>query len=127
MEKGLVITTDGREYARSFGAPLYKTLGEVVGGWIEVVHPMNLPEPYRMIVNEEGLNLGLPMNAVGSWLYGTQHHGAEIVGDLVIMKEVWTDEGPDIGGLTDEELENLAAKYQKLFGLTWMAEKEGAE
>ncbi len=127
MERGLVVTADKRMYAKGFGKPLYETIGEVVGEWIEIVKPMNLEPPYMIIVNEMGQLLKLKENEVGSWLYGKQLHGTPIVGNLVIMKEVYTDEGPDIGGLTDKEMENLASRYQMLFDLTWMAEKEDVE
>ena len=57
--KGLVITTENKMQVREFDEPAYETIGKTVGGWIEVVHPKLLPAPYCMIVNEEGLLLGL--------------------------------------------------------------------
>ena len=107
--KGIVVTTDNVVEIRDFGKPLYQTVGEAVGGYIEIVHPMGLVEPLVMIVNDEGLLHGLPMNAVGSLLYGTQNHGHPIVGNIVIMKTGWTCDGPDIVGLSDEECETLTA------------------
>lgn len=104
--RGVVITTDGAMYAKNFedSRPLYKTVGEAVGGFIEVVHPNRPQRPFTMIVNEEGLLMQLPTNPIGSVLYETDKHGSPIVGDVVILKDILTDEGPDIGGLTDAEV-----------------------
>lgn len=60
--KGIVFTTDEKMYAKDFGQPLYKTVGEVVGGYIEVVHPRGLNDPLCFICNEEGLLQNLPQN-----------------------------------------------------------------
>lgn len=111
--KGILVTTDNTVETRDFGEPLYRTVGEAVGGYIEIVHPMGLVEPLVMIVNDEGLLHGLPMNTVGSLIYGTPNHGHPIVGNIVIMKTGWTCEGPDIVGLTDEECAELTASLRK--------------
>lgn len=107
--KGLVVTTDNRMYVKEFDEPLYKTLGAVVGGWIEVVHPKRLKRPELMIVNEEGaiMTPPLPINATGSWLYGTDKHGYPIRGDLVIMANGFRDGEPDIVGLDDSTINDL--------------------
>ena len=107
--KGIVLSTECEFEVRDFSAPLHESVGEAVGGWIEIVHPVGLQEPYVMIVNEEGLIDGLPMNIIGSFLYGTFEHGSPIVGDVVFMKQGWTCDGPDIVRLTEEEIENLMA------------------
>lgn len=57
--KGLVITTENKMQVKEFGEPAYETIGKAVGGWIEVVHPKGLPDPFCMVVNEEGLLHGL--------------------------------------------------------------------
>lgn len=98
--KGILITTDGKVSVEEYDDPLYKTVGEAVGGYIEVVHPRGLRRPYLMIVNEDGLNLGLPVNTIGSLLYGTQEHGHPIVGNAVVMKEGKRLGEPDIVGIT---------------------------
>lgn len=95
--KGVVITTADEVSVRDFTAPLHESLGAVVGGCIEIVHPQGLKSPYCMIVNDEGLLKKLPLNRAGSLLYGTQFHGSPIVGDIVIMADGWTPEGRDIG------------------------------
>lgn len=78
--KGLVITTENKMQVREFGEPAYETIGKAVGGWIEVVHPKGLPDPFCMVVNEEGLLHGLPLNLFGCILYDTVRHGNPIVG-----------------------------------------------
>lgn len=105
--KGIVITVKDKVEIRDFEAPLYKTVGAAVGGYIEIVHPVGLKRPFVMIVNEEGMLQGLELNAFGSVLYGTLTHGHPIVGDIVIMKTGFTEEGPDIIGLEDQETVEL--------------------
>ncbi len=113
--KGIVISTENQLTVRDFGAPLYKTIGEAVDGWIEIVRPGGLKSPYVMVVNEEGLIKELPINIAGSILYGTPAHGSPIVGNIVIMKEGWTDEGKDLLGLSDEEVVTLTNELVSLF------------
>lgn len=102
--KGVVFIPDQKMYTKDFGQPLYKTVGEVVDGWIEVVHPRGLEHPFCFICNEEGLLRGLPLNPIGSLWYGTLQHGHPVVGTIVVMKEGKTEEGLDIVGLTDKDI-----------------------
>lgn len=105
--KGVVFTTDERMFVKDFEQPLYKSVGEVVNGYIEVVHPRGLENPFCFICNEEGLLLDLPLNAIGSLWYGTLQHGQPIAGNIVVMKEGITEEGPDIVGLMPEEIRKI--------------------
>lgn len=107
MMKGIVITTENQMRVESFGEPLYRSVGATVGRYIEIVHPKRLPFPYCMIVDEEGLIKNLPVNLSGCWFYGTEEHGAPIVGDLVIMKDGFCNGEPDIVGLEDDDVKNL--------------------
>lgn len=109
--KGILVTTDNTAEIRDFEAPLYKTIGEAVGGCIEIVHPMGLADPLVMVVNEEGLIQELPMNMLGSLLYGTHMHGSPIAGNIVVMKTGWTCEGPDIVSLSDQECSQLMESF----------------
>lgn len=101
--KGLVITTRNTMRIAEFEQPAYKSIGDAVGGYIEIVHPKRLGRPYCMIVNEEGLYHELPLNLYGSYLYCTEAHGNPIVGDIVVLKEGFVDGEPDLAGLSDEE------------------------
>lgn len=116
--KGIVITTENTIKIQDFERPLWKTVGEVVGGYIEKVNPRGLDDPFCMIVNEEGLLKGLPLNLVGSHLYQTYIHGAPIVGNIVIMKLGITPEGPDIIGLDEQDIQKLYPQFVKSFNLT---------
>ena len=117
--KGIVIATNNKIRMQEFSEPAYKSIGDAVGGWIEVVHPVRLERPYCMIVNEEGALLNLPMNMFGSFLYGTDYHGNPILGDIVLLKEGINSDGePDILGLDEQDIKYLydmvSAEREKL-------------
>lgn len=105
--KGVVVTTDNKIFVKDFSEPLYKSLNPVVGGYIEHVLPRGLPKPYCMIVNEEGLLLKLPQNRLGSYLYQTHIHGCPVVGNIVIMQDVFRDGGLDIDGIPSEKADAI--------------------
>ena len=106
--KGIVITTKDEMRVQEFSEPAHKSIGEAVGGWIEIVRPVRLEPPYCMIVNEEGTLLNLPMNMFGSFLYGTSYHGNPILGDIVLLKEGINSDGePDILGLDEQDIKYL--------------------
>ena len=104
--KGLIVRTTGEVEEKDFGEPLYKTVGEEVGGWIEVTGTvLHNDEPaLRMIVNEEGIPMDLAYNPYASLL-----HGTKILGNAVIMREGMTEDGPDIVGLEDGDAEKVEA------------------
>ncbi len=118
---GIVVTTTNVFHAQRFAEPLYKTVGEVVGGPIEVVHPRGLAEPFCMIVNEEGLILDLPINPCGCGLYETWKHGSPIVGNIVLMKVDYRNGDRDIIGLSEEE----ASSIMKQLASYGLKKKEG--
>ena len=123
--KGLVITTENKMQVREFNEPAYETIGKAVGGWIEVVHPKGLPGPFCMVVNEEGLLHGLPLNLFGCILYDTVRHGNPIVGDIVILKEGFTTPGErDFIGLDEDDIKFLGAMAVSLSGggIKWESE-----
>lgn len=126
--KGLVITTDNKVRIEDYGNPLFKTVGQTVGGYIEIVHPRYLPRPYMLVINEEGKLIGLPVNKTGSILYGCGiDHGEPIVGDLVIMKDGFVNGEPDIVGLDDDDIPSileLLGKIEKL-GAFFLDYEEG--
>lgn len=109
--RGVVVTTASEISVREFEAPLYESVGEVVGGYIEIVRPMGLKRPYCMIVNDEGLLRGLPVNPLASELYGVRYHGQPIVGTAVFMKDGYTEDGPDIVSLTNDEAEQIFKEF----------------
>ena len=106
--KGIVITTKDEIRVQEFSEPAHKSIGEAVGGWIEIVRPVRLKRPYCMIVNEEGVLLNLPRNIFGSFLYGTNYHGNWILGDIVLLKEGINSDGErDILGLDEQDIKHL--------------------
>lgn len=115
--KGIVITTADEVSVQEFTAPLHKSLGAVVGGYIELVHPQGLNRPYCMVVNEEGLIHKLPLNRAGSLLYGIQFHGSPIVGDIVIMAEGETDKGIDFVDIPNDRLDAIKKELINSFEL----------
>lgn len=112
--KGIVITTDDQLRIQDFSLPLYESAGEVVGGYIEHVNPKLLRRPYCLLVNEEGLLLGLPVNYLASYMYGTHMHGHPIVGDVVLMKNAYIHGERDIIGLSDIEIEKITRELEPL-------------
>lgn len=106
--KGIVITTKNEMRVQEFSMPAHKSIGEAVGGWIEIVRPVRLKRPYCMIVNDEGVLLNLPINSFGSFLYGMDYHGNPILGDIVLLKEGINSDGErDILGLDEQDIKYL--------------------
>lgn len=112
----LVVNTKNEIRRVEYDPPHYDVIKEAVGGWYEHVHPMGLDRPYSMMVNEEGLLLGLPMNRLGSELYGTPKHGQPIVGDIVFLKDGYDGGEPDVVGMTEDEAQRLGDKFVKMTG-----------
>ena len=87
--------------------------------------PKGLPGPFCMVVNEEGLLRGLPLNLFGCILYDTVRHGNPIVGDIVILKEGFTTPGErDFIGLDEDDIKFLGAMAVSLSGggIKWESE-----
>lgn len=97
---GIVVTTEKTMYKKDFPEPLFQSLQEVVGGYVEHVTPMFLENPFCVLINEEGKLKQLPINLIGSMWYGPFD---VIVGDIVVMKDGYVDGERDIVGLTDKE------------------------
>lgn len=108
---GLVVTTKNEIYQLGYDAPRYDVIREVVGGWYEHVRPKGLQSPYCMMVNEEGLLIGLPINPLGSYLYGTQTHGQPITGDVIFLKEGYYNGERDMVGMTADEAQDLGNRF----------------
>lgn len=85
-----------------------EALQGAIGGYIEEVRARNLPKPFCMLVDEEGLLKGLPINEFGCYLYDTANHGNVIVGDLLILKrERFPDGSWDFAGLSDQDIDTV--------------------
>lgn len=101
---GLVITTEDKMYKKEFAAPLFMSISKVIGGF-EIVNPRMLPRPFCIIVDGDFQRKNLPVNPVGTAWYDALPN--KIQGDIVVMKNGWTENGPDIIGLTEEECETI--------------------
>ena len=123
--KGIVITADDQLRVQDFSLPLYESAGEVVGGYIEHVNPRLLRRPYCLLVNEEGRLIGLPVNHLASYMYGTHMYGNPIVGDVVLLKNAYIHGEWDIVGLTDKEVEAITRELEPL--LAGLREMSAAE
>ena len=75
---------------------------------VDIVHAVNLPDPYCMVVDDEALLVDKPtVNLVASYLYGTVEHGQPICGDVLIMKDSITRDGIETVGLEDVDIVEL--------------------
>ncbi len=67
-----------------------------------------------MLIDEDGLHHDLDVNYVGSFLYETDKHGNPIVGDILIVGEVWTGDGIDFCGMSEQQLNLLNTNIEEL-------------
>lgn len=67
-----------------------------------------------MLIDEEGLYHDLEENMVGSYLYETDRHGHVIVGNILIVGEVWGSDGIDFCGMSDNQFNILYPQLKKL-------------
>lgn len=106
--KGIFVDTSGYMEVREYDPPIYLTVGADVGGLVEIVRPKSLPIGYVMVVDEEGALKDNKINFVGSFLYGLLDNSECLIfGDIVIMKEGYTEEGPDFVDMSLNEIYTL--------------------
>lgn len=110
MHKGILIPDDlvKEPSICELEEPLYMSLGNAVGGFFEIVNisDSNSLKKLRFIVNDCGAINGMILNLRAS-LIAQQ----AIYGPAILMKEDFTEEGPDIVGLTDYDLKALGFDY----------------
>lgn len=121
MTKALIIKVDGTMEEKHLEKPLYRSLNSEVGGWIEFVRPATgiLAKGMVMVVNEEGLLLGLDLNPIGTVIYGA----GPIVGNVVILREEWKGLEIDTVSLSAEDVDRL----RKMFVVTVVEHFKGCE
>lgn len=112
--KALKISTNDEVTIIGLQKPLHRTLQEELGGYFEIVRPQRLASPFCMIVDEDGLSKGLPVNQIGSLLYETDRHGSPIVGDIIIMALQSGPDGFDITGLSNSEAAGLETMFRQM-------------
>lgn len=72
--------------------------------YIETVPTYRFDDRYIMVVDEEGKLTHQGWNPIGSWLYGP---GDDIVGTVLLMKQIFTDDGPTLGGMEEDEANEI--------------------
>ena len=82
----------------------YQSIQKAIGGHFETVRTRTTAAYFGspdivMLVDEEGLLKGLPVNVFGSLMYGALQHYSPIVGDLILARVV----GEDITAPDDAE------------------------
>ena len=110
MSKVVIVDTNGAICVKNAPKNMdcFWMAKEIGCDWIEIVRPKNLARGYVMIVDEEGLLRGKIINVAGSHLYGTVEHGSPVVGDIMIVREVMGDEGPELAGMEPETANEIA-------------------
>ena len=111
MMKTIMIRPDGIASVKAISG--INVLKAHFSGPIELVMSPHLPSQVIMAVDEEGKIKCLPKNSFGSWLYNSGLHRDIIVGDVFLVKiEQSPDTGYHVVGLTDEDIQVLAGRFQ---------------
>lgn len=102
--KTVKVTADNKVSVIDVDFSDFRDIQKALGGHFEVVHTKIMESYFMdlsviMLVDEEGIIKGLPVNFVGSTLYGTVVHGNPIVGDILFAVAA----GEDIVGLMNPE------------------------
>ena len=80
-----------------------KGFQKVVGGYIETVPMESIDDDLRVVLNEEGKNIGLPMNRV--WKpYGVGGYAVDIMVGTIFIVRTQLD---GFESLTDEQIKKL--------------------
>lgn len=128
MSKALLIKGHGHSFeAVEFVGGLdwyYKTIGcdciDIVEayGLSEDVYGLEAPEEISnlcLVVDDEGLfKSEVKVNVLASLLYGYDMHGQPIVGDVLVCKNQYTEDGIETVGLTDDEIEQLCNQISEI-------------
>lgn len=70
---------------------------------------------FCLIVDDEGLLKEKPeINLIASLLYGADHHGQALFGNVIVAKNDYTEEGADSVGMDDSDLFLLRAAINSL-------------
>ena len=122
--KTVKVSTDNMVSLIDIDFDNFREIQKAIGGHFETVRTRRTVSYFGspdivMLVDEEGLLKGLPVNTFGSVMYGTAEHGHPIVGDLILAKVV----GEDIAAPDDAEA--LKSKLLRDFPLLMEGEENG--
>ena len=122
--KTLKITTDNKISIIDVDIDDHNALRQAVGGYVEAVHTGVMYEyfkaPALMLVDEEGLLKGLPINKVASHFYGYQNHGQIIAGDAIFAISL----GENMTGFGDRDSEQWLNKMLNDFPVLMVADTD---
>lgn len=103
MSKVIKITADREISIIDVNMSNYKEIQAQFGSLFEQVKTPKMLDYFRMpvvmLVDEEGLLKGLPVNLVGCYFYDSIKHGNPIVGDILFC----LDAGEDLEGFEPEQ------------------------
>lgn len=96
----------------------YESMGETIG--CEYLERVRVAPDWAMVVDEMGGYTDKPVNAIASDLYGAAIHGEVVVGDVLLAREGWVDDGPDSGidflDTTEEQAMGFLAEREVFVG-----------
>lgn len=113
MIKALFAKVTGEREVKNLEEPLVNSIIDTLNGYFEIVRPRyKLPNKFVMVVDEEGLLKGLSLHQIGTILYNNLKRTTErfngqlhpIVGNVLFIREDFTDDGPDFVDATDEDI-----------------------
>lgn len=128
------ITTDNNIFVHEFPEGTYTNVGKMLKRYIgpkceiyEHVRPRRLytalgasanvsaqeGNSVCMLVDEEGIYHDLEVNSIASWLYESDIHGHCILGNVLIVGEVYRN-GIDFCGISDNQFELIYPQLEKL-------------
>lgn len=118
MVKGVLIKARGYKDGGQtlFKVAEYPSVIDTIFDITQFVHPVLLPKPYCLAVDDNGIAYDLQVNEVASILYGYINHGNLIVGDVVVFKDAIVNGQPDIVGLDEEDVEAIKYLLEMGFG-----------
>lgn len=109
-QKTVKVTTDNKISLIDIDFGNFKSIQQAIGGHFETVRTQLMADYFKdvsmiMLVDEEGLIKGLPVNSLGCALYGTPQHGCPIVGNLIFARIAGEDiVAPDDPGALKDRL-----------------------
>jgi len=79
----------------------------------EVISSLRLHSPFCMAMKEEYINIGLPVNEVGSWISFSDENCLNVEGDVVLLKRkiVPGPAGEIVIGMTEEDVRCLVEHF----------------
>lgn len=87
----LLIPADGP--VTEVNAPTFEQMRHHLGD--AYIERIRIDEEHSLAVDEDGHAKGLPINPRASLLYGTHKHGVPIVGDVLLARDGFVDDGID--------------------------------